>query len=75
MESCSDLSLKGWALLFLNFSLEKHIMLDILRTLLLLDKEKWKLGYNLTNFQTLIIMIILMKVLDLQSYYKCNNNF
>ena len=50
-------------------------MLDILRTLLLLDKEKWKLGYNLSNFQTLIIMIILMKVLDLQSYYKCNNNF
>lgn len=75
MESCSDLSLKGWALLFLNFSLEKPIMLDILRTLLLLDEEKWNLGYNFSNFQTLLIMIILMKVSDLQGYYKCNNNF
>lgn len=47
-------------------------MPDILRTLLLLDREKWNLGYNLSNFQTLF-MIFLVQVLALQHYYKCDD--
>lgn len=47
-------------------------MPDILRTLLLLDREKWNLGYHLSNFQTLF-MIFLVQVLALQHYYNCDD--
>ena len=46
-------------------------MLDILRTILLLDREKRNLCNNFSNFQTLF-MIFLVNVLALQSYKGAN---